>query len=136
MEEILIQNKSDLIGKLNMIDYLPVHGAPIKADNYYVTFSLTVREKAIDGTFTDRFVLNDKLLFITELVLEKTSDGFAILTGSSLNQINLITCEIKKISNQTNGYVFPKEIEQNKIIYTKNKLGSSAVREFEQDISS
>lgn len=135
MQDILIKSDSTIIGKLVLIDYLPVEGVPLKADNYYVTYALIINETQIAGVFSDKFVCNEQVLFITELFIETTPEGFGIFLGSALNQICLETGEIKKLSSLQKGYIYPVSIENNKIIYTKTQIGSSVTHEFEQAIS-
>ena len=116
-----------------MIDYVQVYGSPSKADHFYVLYRLKIKTKEIKGTFADKYLIYENLVFVTELILQE-KEGCGILKYSSLECIDINTFEKKSFSKIDDGYVYPLKIEGTKIIYTKQKKGSSAVHEFEQEI--
>lgn len=130
----LENNNQQAIGQLQSMQYIAEDGAPVKADLYYVTYELCLGDQIIDGLYSDKFLIHDSLLFITALDIKITDEGTGVLMGSSLVAIDLNTLQITQLSQLKNGYVYAKETEGNKIVYSKQLLNSSAIKEYDQSI--
>ena len=107
---------------------------PLRAENFYVTYALSIDEREIPGEFSDRYLIGQSLLFITEVDIEKDIHGQGYLRKTSLEVIGIETARRQRISELRNGWVFPVGVEGDNIVYRKQKRGSSALHEFEQTI--
>jgi len=134
MQNIFIKDNTNTLGELSLLDYLPIDGLSIKADMFYILYTLKLNNLKMQGTYSDKFIVIDNILFIMELFVDKTIEGFGIMKGSSLKQIDLNNGNMKSISSLKDGYVYPKSVENNKIIYCKKSLSSSVEHEFEQEL--
>jgi hypothetical protein len=134
MSNIQINSENSKVGELVLIDYIPVSGVPLRADNYHVIYKLIVGNEELSGAYFNDFLLNGEHLFICEAHLEIDNDGFGTLLKTTLDKINVENSAIEIISELKRGYVSPKSIENGKVIYTKRVKGSSATHEFEREL--
>ena len=134
MNDIILQTNTKYYGRLELLDYIRVHGTHIRADSYYVRYRLVLKELNIPGTFTEKYVIHNPYLFITEIEVDLAEDKTGILKKTRLVAINTQTGNTTQLSSLANGFVYPLRIEDDKIIYTKQIRNSSAIHEMEQAI--
>ncbi len=135
MSNILLTNNQQSIGQLHSCQYISVDGAPVRAELFYQSYQLSLNGIVLEGSYTDKYLIHDSLLFITAIDLDITEQETGILKGTRLLVINLKTLKLIQLSQLENGYVYPKEIEGDKIVYTKQLLNSSALKEFDQSFT-
>jgi hypothetical protein len=133
MLETLIKNGQLIYGKLILADAFQIWGTHPRAESYYHVYSLWLDEKKLPGSYFDGFLLSKDTVFLTEAFLEIKQDC-GILLQTELVQISLLTHAKRSLSTMTQGYVCPKKIEEDKLIYIKTALGQSIITEFEQYI--
>lgn len=84
MDEVIIETPKKYLGMLSLIDYYPVYGVPLKADNYYIGYHLKLKshfgDKLIKGNFLNHFLATDTHLFITKIDFS-IIDSFGKLNG-------------------------------------------------------
>lgn len=122
------------IGELILKDYIQVAGSPIKADLYYVTYTLVLGSGNVPGSFSNLFITNKDFLFITELEIEKIGNLEGLLKTSKLQQIDINSKQQKTLVSISQGYIYPIKIENNCIVYQKETKGFSARFEYDQEI--
>lgn len=139
MNEVIIETPKKYLGMLSLVDYYPVHGVSLRADNYYVVYNLKLKQDSkdwfVEGKYLNNFLATDTHLFITEIDIE-IIDSFGKLNRTILKQINLKDRSDKVLSSLEDGFVFPLKIEGDKIIYTKSLRENRGVtHEYEQTVT-
>jgi hypothetical protein len=134
MSTVYLTFNKQTIGQLDSHQYISVDGASVKADLFYVFYKLSLNKNLIEGDFMDKYLLHDSVLFITAIDVAITEKETGVLKGTRLLAINLETLIVTQLSQLEKGYVYPKEMEGDKIVYTKQLLNSSAIKEFDQSI--
>lgn len=135
MDHIVIEADDTYFGYLRVIEYIPVSGSHVKADHFYVTYRLVLNGSEVPGSFTERFIIHQKTIYIQKVEIEETELSEGLLKKSSLLAIDLVSGKIKQsLSELKRGVIRPVRIESSKIIYTKQEVGSRYIRHFERDL--
>lgn len=137
MNSIAILNQQTQIGKLNLSEYIPVSGSHVRAENYFIVYELQMNHSVIPGLFLNHYVLDDTDMFICRIHLHRDDNGDnggGTLDRTEIVRINLTSLSVTVFAQLSCGYIYPRYIENNKLIYTKQHPGNSAVIQYERDL--